>query len=418
MTTSSQQNQHTTTEPPAQSATFPTGLTAEQMGPPKAPPAAKVILGVTVVAFLVFFGVKLSSAAEQRNKAQAESAQKSNTAPTSKAKTAATHETIKGESISWTPRVRLEGILQPAREVDLSFKTGGQLERVGVKLGSYVKTGEVLGELVDSEAKHQKDAAAAQIEVLDVQRRIAADNSERTGKLAKSGVTTEVSATQAELQLALVDAQRKAAQAQLSLAQTNVQNHILRAPFAGIITRAPTAIGSIVGPGAPMFHIADLNSLKLVGSVNETEARHLKPGALIKITTDQGVLEGKVTVVLPTLDPMTRRVPIEAEIDGKDIRSINTGALVKAMAEGREPIAALRYPADVIFPGTGDQVEVATSTGTRRQRIVYQQDSEKDGFIVVSFGVSADDVLIRHRGLNDAENPQATIKAAAPEEAK
>jgi RND family efflux transporter MFP subunit len=220
---------------------------------------------------------------------------------------------VRGVPDAWQPRVELDGTLQAQREASLGFKVGGRLARVNVKVGDRVRSGSVLAHLDGAEAAAQANAAEAQVRAAEASLALAQDSERRTLSLVQTGSFAEATGVQATQQRQLAGAQVDAARAQHALARSGVGNHALSAPFDGTITQAPTGIGGVVAPGQALFGLVDTSTLKLTTTVSEDDANLLMQGAECRISTEQGELAGRITAILATLDPTTRRVPVVAE---------------------------------------------------------------------------------------------------------
>lgn len=295
----------------------------------------------------------------------------------------------------WHPRVELDGTLQGQHEASLGFKVSGRLSRVGVEVGDRVRAGALLGQLDPAEASAQARAAEAQVRAAEATLALAEDGEQRTLPLVQSGSFAEATGVQATRQRELALAQLDSARAQRALAIVGVSNHTLTAPFGGTITQAPTGIGAVVAPGQPLFSLVDTSKLKLSTTVSENDAGLLAPGIAVHIASERGEATGRVTAVLATLDPRTRRVPVIAEFDNPGpSEPLRAGAFVRAWVQAPEAIDVLRLPHGVLRPGSQDEVFLVTGKPPRLEarRIVFAVD--RDGALLVRSGIRADDEIV------------------------
>ncbi|MFO0724322.1 MAG: efflux RND transporter periplasmic adaptor subunit [Myxococcota bacterium] len=343
------------------------------------------------LAVTVWLGVRIQSAISQREKLAAER-QAAALAAAGKGEATRAVSLVSPKAESWIPTVRFEGSLGPSRAADLAFKVGGRLGQIRVKNGMNVDKGTVLAVLDADEARAQQQAAAAQVRAAEAQLRLAEDADGRMSKAAKGGAMSEMTVNQAKSQAQLAAAQLDAAKAQLLLATVNLDNHTLNAPFPGLITRAPTAVGTILGPGVPQFRLEDIQTLKLSGTLNPDEAALVNVGALVHFELDGRPIDGVVTVLLPSLDPMTRRVPVEAEVKNDPKAPIRAGAFVRARAEGKNAVTVLRLPPAALRPGSQDVVMIAEAGKMRERRVVFATAAEGD--LLVRSGIAAEDRII------------------------
>jgi RND family efflux transporter MFP subunit len=305
---------------------------------------------------------------------------------------------VRGVPGTWQPRIELDGTLQPQHEASLGFNVGGRLARVNVEVGDRVRSGTVLAQLDKTQAAVEAEAAEAQVRAAEVSLSIAKDAEQRTLPLVKNGSVAEATGVQATQQRQLAQAHLDAARAALGLARVGSANHVLSAPFPGTITQAPNGIGAVVAQGQPLFGLVDTTTLKLSTTVSEDDANLLSHGAEVRLTSDGRELSGKVTAILATLDPRTRRVPVVAEFDNARAeaggRSLRAGAFVRAWVASKDAIPVLRLPHAVLRPGSQDEILTVNPSSSRLEgrRIVYAIDS--NGTLLVRRGISPDDSIV------------------------
>ena len=299
---------------------------------------------------------------------------------------------VQPEATSWSPSVEIDGTLAAARSAELGFETPGRLAQVSVHVGDPVKAGQVLATLDTSEISAQLKAAQAQARAAEAQLTLATDQERRTATMVQSGSLAEANGVQSTQQKALATAQLDAARAQVSLSQVALGNHRLVAPFAGSVTRAPEGVGGVVGPGGSLFEVQDLSKLKLRGTLGEHDAALVEPGSTIRIETDHGPVDGKITVVLGSVDAATRRVRVEAEIDNQD-KHLRAGSFVRGVVHAGSNLSVLKLPHDVLRPGAQDEVFVVTGDVLASRRVVYAVTPQ--GELLVRRGLAAGEHVMR-----------------------
>jgi RND family efflux transporter MFP subunit len=290
--------------------------------------------------------------------------------------------------------VELDGTLSAGQSAEVGFKIGGRLSKVSVKVGDKVRAGSLLGVLDASETQAQLRAAEAQLRAAEAQLALADDAQRRTTSMVQSGSLAEATGVQSTQTKALAEAQADAAKAQAALVQVNLGSHRLVAPFAGTITRAPDGIGAVVGPGSSLFEVQDLSTLKLKGTLSESDAGLVEQGSKLKVVTERGEVEGELTTVLGAVDPATRRVRVEATIKNDQEPKLRAGAFVRGTIKAGDPIDVLVLPHDALRAGAQGEVFVVEGDKIALRRVTYAVD--KDGSLLVRFGLRADErVIIR-----------------------
>ncbi len=313
------------------------------------------------------------------------------------------------------------GTLRPEAEVDLAFKMPGRVLEVPVKKGDVVVEGAVLARMDQRDVEAQAEQIRAGMAAAKAQAGMATDALRRSKNLVAAGAATEqqvvMAGGQANLtaaSIAQVEAQGKAVD--LMKAETK-----LVAPIGGVVVRAPSAPGFFAAPGNPYFRIERLTTLKFTANVADRDASRLKTGMAIDLTTDNGIkATGMIDMLIPSADPMTRRVPLEASVANPDGKLI-AGSYV----EGTVLIAA---PVNVTIPSTalltGDTAAVLVVAGGKLvRRPVTLLRTEKDKLLVTA-GLTVSDLVVANPGASwrdgdvlpaDTVLPQPAV--AAPRDA-
>ncbi len=313
----------------------------------------------------------------------------------------------------WVPRVDLTGTLKPWRDADVGFETPGRLVRVGVAVGDLVKAGQVLAVLDTSRAAAQVGQAESQVAASQANLALAQDNLKRTEALAASKSIPEAQVEQARQQVALAKAQLDGAHAQTRIAQTGAGQNSITAPFQGVVTKAPTGIGSVVNQGVPLVHIEDTSRFRLSATVGEEDVSLVSVGAPVKILYRERVVDGKVIAIVPSLDQATRRAPVEIEVPN-GASGLLAWSFVRARITGRGEVDAVRVPALARRPGSQDEVVVVAAAHARIVKVSFATD--EDGSLVVQRGLTVTDevILSPSADLKDGDALELSPEKKAP----
>ncbi len=292
----------------------------------------------------------------------------------------------------YRPRIEVTGTLRPWRDADVGFELGGRLVSLQVATGQIVKTGQTLAVLDGNGAAAQVSQAEAASHVQEAQLALAEDNLRRTEALVASRSIPEAQAEQARQQVKLARAQLEGAGASARLARTGQGNRSIVAPFEGLVTKAPTAAGGVVQPGAALVHIEDLSRLRLSASVGEDDALLVKLGAPVNVATRDRSVIGRISAIIPSLDQATRRAPIEVEVPNDPKAPLLAWSFVHAAVEGGAEVPALRIPATARRPGSQSEVIRLVDGHAHIVRVVRAVGP--DGAWLVRDGLTANDVIL------------------------
>lgn len=299
--------------------------------------------------------------------------------------------TVAPEMVRHRPSYVATGTLMPVNDAPLGFKLGGRLSKIAVHRGQQVRSGDLLLQLDTQDVQAGVAQAEAALAAATAQAAMAKDGLERLTKLKQSGVATEQQTTQSTFQLQMAEAQLAQAQAALQNARNQLDNHYLRAPFAGTVLNAPDSIGVMVGPGTPLVEVANLACLRLQATLPSDAAGLIEVGADVPFEHSRGTVTGKLTRVLPALEPRGHRLPVEAELCGEAAKGL-ANAFVKATFTARAETDAYKVPVTSLERREEPGLFLVEGSGQARHREVTILAREQ-GWVVVA-GLNASDRVI------------------------
>ena len=312
------------------------------------------------------------------------------------------------------------GYVTARRKATVAAKVTGRVSEVLVEEGMHVTAGQVLARLDDSDARAAYEAAvadrlvaAAAIPKLQVDLAEAKRELSRTSALAASGYADQQSLDQArasvdglKAQIVLQRDQVQAATARMAVARREVENCVIRAPFAGVAVSKDAQPGEIVSPVSAgggftrtgISTIVDMSSLEIEVDVNESYNAKVEPGQEVVATLDaypDWQIPCKVRTVIPTADRQKATVKVRIAFDrldprilpdmGAKVAFLNPEALKPGKAKALVPAAAVRV-------GKGGPVAFKVVDG--RLRMTPVKLGEKRGSEVeILDGLSPGDVV-------------------------
>ncbi|MGA9750511.1 MAG: efflux RND transporter periplasmic adaptor subunit [Acidobacteriota bacterium] len=312
------------------------------------------------------------------------------------------------------------GYVTARRKATVAAKVTGRVSEVLVEEGMHVTEGQVLARLDEKDARASYGAAEANRSVatagllkLKVDLAEAEKELARTEALAASGYADQQSLDQArasvdglKAQVVLQRDQVKAAEAQMAVAKRDIDNCVIRAPFAGVAVSKDAQPGEIVSPVSAgggftrtgISTIVDMSSLEIEVDVNESYIAKVEPGQEVAATLDaypDWQIPCKVRTVIPTADRQKATVKVRIAFDRLDPRILpDMGAKVaflnpEALRPGK---AKALVPAAAVRTGNGGPVAFRVLDG--RLRITPVKLGEKRGSEVeILDGLSPGDVV-------------------------
>lgn len=211
----------------------------------------------------------------------------------------------------------------------------GRVTEVLAETGDRVKAGQTLArvaspELTTAQLAYMRASATATLAERSV---------ERARQLIAADVIGSAELLRRESEVQIARAELRAAGDQLKLmglsadalsslrAKGNVApNAAITASAAGIVIERQVSQGQVAQPGDPLFTVADLSNVWVVGALPEQIARSVQTGQNVQIdvpalglTVEEAPISGKIIYVGDTVSPETRTVTIRTQVDNKDL---------------------------------------------------------------------------------------------------
>ena len=228
------------------------------------------------------------------------------------------------------------GTLRANESITLAATVTETVSAVNFTDGQRVSRGDILVEMTDTEEKA----------LLDQQRALVNESRkqlDRTRDLAKSGAASS----------SLLDERQReysGAKAGLAALQSRLEDHIIVAPFDGIVGLRNISVGALLQPATAITTLDDDSVMKLDFAVPSIFLQTLKPGVEIvaKATGFKDEYTGQVTAIASQVDEVTRSVIVRAVIPNPD-GALKPGLLmsVKLLRNPRESVG---IPENAIVP--------------------------------------------------------------------
>jgi cobalt-zinc-cadmium efflux system membrane fusion protein len=174
---------------------------------------------------------------------------------------------------------------------------------------------------------------------------------------------------------------------------------VVRSPIAGFVTARAAVPGLFVQPGvAPApYTVADTSTMWMMANVFESDVPALSIGQEVtaKVAAYPGrVFSGKVTVLGPSVDPITRRVAVRSEISDPD-HLLRAGMFASFTIRVGDPFRALAVsPSAVVREGDGTMVSWVTLDRLRFHRREVITGVRQGDFVQIVEGLKKDELIV------------------------
>jgi len=255
----------------------------------------------------------------------------------------------------------LRGRTEAARQVMVAAETSGRIISEPIRAGAFVEEGQLLCQIDTgtrgaalAEAQAARTEAAARLP--EAEARLAEAEAALTAaqidanaadRLSEQGFASETRAASAAASLRAAEAAIRSAQsgveaaaagilaadAAVDRAEEEIGRLEIRAPFEGLLESDTAELGALLQPGAGCATVIQLNPMKLVGFVPESEVSRVELGATAGARLATGTeVQGVVTFLSRSADPDTRTFRVEISVDNADL-SIRDGQSADILIE-------------------------------------------------------------------------------------
>ncbi|OIR07484.1 multidrug resistance protein MdtA precursor [mine drainage metagenome] len=326
------------------------------------------------------------------------------------------------------------GYVTARLEATVSSKVTGKVEEVLVEEGQRVDAGQVLARLDASNTEAGLQLARAQ---LDAARKGTAETAAnlhlaeielaRTRTLDGQGAVPVSDLDQAQANVSALRARLAVQQANIGVAEREVavwqqqlDDTVIRAPFAGIVTSKNAQPGEMISPMSSggftrtgICTLVDMNSLEIEVDVNESYINRVEPGRPVVAVLDaypDWRIPAKVIAIIPTADRQKASVKVRVGFLKLDPRILPDMG-VKVAFEGAVPAAgaasrrSVRIPSSALVEREGRPVVFVAADGHAERR-------------AVAVGMKTDDTVSITAGLTGGEavvlDPPAALSDGSP----
>jgi RND family efflux transporter MFP subunit len=342
-------------------------------------------------------------------------------------------EIEKPRRIPAPPELRLPGDVRAMQQTVLGARAVGYLKSLHADLGDHVEAGQLLAVIdtpeVDAQlVRARADVTLAKAAVVKAQRDLdlATSTLERwSGFAEKGGVTPQdldekrSAKAQAAAALEAADASVAAAEAEANRLAVLQQFEKVTAPFAGTITARDLDVGALVvgdlnGRGRELFRLEQVDVVRVFVDVPQPDATSIRIGgtAVVTVRNYPGrEFTGKVTRNAGALDPATRTLRCQVEVENKE------GLLLPGMyGEVRIAVtsdhALLTIPSSAfVFDADGTHVWVVENGRSQRKEVAVGVDFGTA--LEVVRGLTGDEDVITNPGERLGDGVEVAAAAAA-----
>lgn len=313
------------------------------------------------------------------------------------------------------------GYVTARRAATVASKVTGKVVEVMVEEGMEVEEGQILAKIDSSNVEQSLELALARlasasqaIEETKANLNQAEIDLRRTTALASRGVAADAELDRDQTSVRLFSARLQRQMAEIAVAEREVEvwkqqldDTIIRAPFAGIVTTKDAQPGEIISPMSAggsftrtgICTIVDMNSLEIEVDVNESYIKRVEKGQPVTATLDSypdWEIPSKVIAIIPTADRQKATVKVRVGFESLDPRilpDMSVKVAFKSGEEGTTQNPVVTIPKGAIHQDDGRDIVWVVKEEVLERRAV-KVDSVMNDQAVISAGLGGGEKVV------------------------
>ena len=285
--------------------------------------------------------------------------------------------------------ITLGGLTAAENTVQVIAKVGGmeQIKAVHVKVGDKVSAGQVLAQL-------DNETSAINLSNAQLAYDNAYTNYENAKQLFELGAVSQSDLNQ--LKMAYENANNTLRQAQMAMDYATVT-----APISGTVTMVNANVGSFATASAPMFEIANVDTLEISTGINEQNVSKIKIGqeVLLKIhSVSDKWMSGTITEISKVMNAQTKNYPVTIALANKDDDLVaGMYAEVQVAVEHAEDVLVIPVDA-IVYKEAKPVAFIAQADGTVKEKALTLGINDGDNYVVTKGLQAGDQIVVKGNG--------------------
>ena len=169
----------------------------------------------------------------------------------------------------------------------------------------------------------------------------------------------------------------------------------VKAPITGDIDARNVNLGQAVEPNTVIFHISNREQLLVIAQVFEEDLGKIKVGQEVNIhalSYPEQIFPGKITLIEPNLDPLTRTVNVQISLANKE-RLLKPGMFIRANVVLRFNKTALTIPNNALIEADNMNI-VFVKSGFTYERTVVSIGASDGSYTEIKEGLVPGDEVV------------------------
>ena len=218
-------------------------------------------------------------------------------------------------------QISLVGTTEAISESTVASEISGLVEYFPIKEGNYVKKGDLLVNLKETQLRLRLKGGVAAKKRIQANLQNAEKELKRVSKLKETNSIAEKQYDNAFYTYRALSQELLQNESEIELLKYEIKQQKVLAPFSGFVAKEHTQIGEWINKGGPVVTLLDLDNIRITVDVPERYSVLLLPQSDVKISiksVSSNLFSGRIYSVLPQGDPDSRTFPVRIHLANPD----------------------------------------------------------------------------------------------------
>lgn len=213
------------------------------------------------------------------------------------------------------PRERVfDGTVEAVNQATVSAQTSGRVAEIFYDIDDFVDAGAPIMRFTDTEQRAALTSARGALQEAEARAAEAESEFARVSTMFDNGTVARARFDQAQANRNAAAARLEAARAAVESAEQQLEYTVVRAPYAGIVSRRHVEVGEVVRPGAPLMSGLSLESVRVLVDVPQSMLDPIRTIGKTNVYVNERTIPAESLTFFPVADPATNPFRVRATL--------------------------------------------------------------------------------------------------------
>ena len=213
------------------------------------------------------------------------------------------------------PRERVwDGRVEAVRQATVSAQTSGRIAELLFDVNDFVDAGAIIMRFTDKEQRAAMNRAQAALAEAEARLEQATQEFTRVENMFRNETVSRARFDQAKADRDAAQARLDAATSGVETAKEQLEYTVVRAPYAGIVSKRHVELGELVSPGQPLISGLSLQSLRVNVDVPQSMFHAVRTIGKAFVYVDEDRIAAEGMTFFPVADPAANTFRVRVDL--------------------------------------------------------------------------------------------------------